>query len=71
MSAVSQFSGRTGKVWAVEDGTLTQMSVTLGRQTLDGRIEVVGGLPIGVQIVIGPLGGLREGRRAKIVQGEK
>lgn len=71
MSAVSQFSGKTGKVWVVEDGTLTQMSVTLGRQTLDGRIEIVGDLRSGVQIVTGPSAGLREGRRAKIVQGGK
>lgn len=69
ISAVSQFSGKTGKVWAVEDGRLTRVSVTLGRQTLDGRIEVVGDLARGVQIVTGPLTGLREGRRAKIVQG--
>jgi HlyD family secretion protein len=71
MSVVSQFSGKTGKVWAIEDGRLTQVSVTLGRQTLDGRIEVVGELAHSVQIVTAPSTGLREGRRAKIVQGGK
>jgi HlyD family secretion protein len=71
MSAVLAFGDKTGKVWAVDDGELTQISVVLGRQTLDGRIEVVGDMERGVQIVTAPATGLREGRAARIGQAGK
>lgn len=71
LSAVSAFGDKSGKVWAVEDGKLTQVSVALGRQTLDGRIEVLGDMARNVQIVTTPATGLREGRAAKIVQASK
>ena len=67
MNSLVNGNGREGTVWTVEDGRLQQRPVTLGRRTLDGRIEIVSGVPEGAEIVNGPTAGLEVGRRASIV----
>lgn len=62
--AVDRFDGRNGMVWTVEDGRLARRTLSFGRHTLDGRLEVTGGLPDGARPVVAAVSGLREGRRA-------
>jgi HlyD family secretion protein len=62
--------GRQATAWTVEDGALQQRQVTLGHRTLDGRVEIVSGVPEGAEIVDGPATGLRVGRRATIANRE-
>ena len=64
--AVSRFDGRTGWVWIVEDGSLSQADLAFGLRSEDARLEVVGGLPEGARIVAAPVSGLEEGRRATV-----
>ncbi len=62
--AVSSLEGRNGVVWTVEDGRLAQRAVKFGQRTLDGRLEIVDGLPPEVEVVVGSDAGLRVGRAA-------
>jgi HlyD family secretion protein len=43
--------------------------VTLGHRLLDGRYEIVGGVPDKATVVVQLRGGLRIGRAAKIAEG--
>lgn len=52
--------------WTLEDGRLQQRTVTLGHRTLDGRVEITGGLPDGAQIIDETGAGFKNGRRAVI-----
>jgi HlyD family secretion protein len=64
--AISGFDGTEGTVWTVEDDRLHRRRVSFGQQTLDGRLEIVAGLPEGA-LVVGELrDGLREGRTVRI-----
>lgn len=63
---VEGFDGRRGAVWTVEDGRLARRTLGFGRRTLDGRLEVIDGLPDGARLVNAAAPGLREGRRAEI-----
>lgn len=63
-TAVERFDGRSGTVWTVEDGRLARRALSFGRRTLDGRLEVAGGLPDAARVVTAPVPGLREGRPA-------
>lgn len=56
--AVRGLEGHHGVVWTVEDGHLAQRAVAFGRRTLDGRLEIVDGLPPGAEVVIRPDAGL-------------
>jgi HlyD family secretion protein len=67
MNSLVNGNGGEGTVWTVEDGRLQQRPVTLGRRTLDGRVEIVSGVPEGTEIVNGPIAGLEVGRKASIV----
>jgi HlyD family secretion protein len=64
--AVTGFDGAEGLVWAVLDGRLTQVPARFGARTEDARLELVGGLPAGAQVVVDPLTGLTEGRAARV-----
>jgi HlyD family secretion protein len=57
---------REATAWTVENGRLHQRTVTLGYRTLDGRTEITGGLPEGVEIVSEFVDGLKIGGRAVI-----
>jgi len=55
-----------GTVWTLEGGRLRQREVTLGHRLLDGRHEIVGGVPDNAKVVVQLRNGLRDGRAAKI-----
>jgi HlyD family secretion protein len=45
--------------------------VALGHRTLDGRVEILSGVPEGAEIVADPTAELKVGRKATIVASEK
>jgi HlyD family secretion protein len=63
--------GKQATAWTVEDGRLQQRRVTLGQRTLDGRVEIVSGVPEGAELVTGPASGLAVGRRVVIAPSDK
>lgn len=63
--AISGFDGHHGKVWLLQDGKLTQATLTFGDRDDRGRIEVTGGVPDGARIVAEALPQAREGRWAR------
>ena len=71
MNSLMNITGRQATAWTVENGRLQQRKVALGHRTLDGRVEIVSGVPEGAEIVNGPIAGLKIGRRATIVASEK
>jgi HlyD family secretion protein len=64
--AVIGLEGRHGVVWTVENGRLAQRAVMFGQRTLDGRLEIVDGLPPGAEVVVQPDAGLRVGRSVTV-----
>lgn len=66
-AALQSVKGREAIAWTVEGGVLQQRKVSLGQRTIDGRVEITGGVPEGAEIVVGPSTGLKIGRRATIV----
>ncbi len=65
-AAIVGLAKNRGTVWAIEDGHLRQHEVTLGHRLLDGRYEIVSGLPDKAQVVVKLRSGLRVGRAATI-----
>ena len=65
-AAIEGLGQGRGTVWTVEDGHLQKREVTLGHRLLDGRYEIVGGLPDNTVAVTQLRSGLRIGRAAKI-----
>lgn len=57
-----------GTVWTVEDGRLARRDVTFGHRMLDGRIEILDGIPDGARVLARLAGGLRIGRPAVIAE---
>jgi len=51
--AVDLYDGAEGTVWTVEDGALQQRKVQFGQRTLDGRLEITGGLAQDAQVLAG------------------
>jgi HlyD family secretion protein len=70
-TALLKVQGRQATAWTVEDGKLQQRRVRLGQRTLDGRAEIVGGVPEGAELVSGPATGLAIGRRVVIASSDK
>ena len=70
VNSLVDIKGQQATAWTVESGTLQQRQVTLGHRTLDGRVEIVSGVPEGAEIVDGPTTGIRVGRRATIAASE-
>lgn len=70
VNSLVDIKGRQATAWTVEGGALQQRQVTLGHRTLDGRVEIVSGVPEGAEIVDGPTTGFRVGRRATIANRE-
>ncbi|MBN8968136.1 MAG: efflux RND transporter periplasmic adaptor subunit [Rhizobiales bacterium] len=66
-AAISGLQGNHGVVWTVEGGQLARRAVMLGQRTVDGRWEIVGGMPKDAMVVTAPQTGLREGRAANVV----
>jgi HlyD family secretion protein len=65
-TAVTGLNSEHGLVWTVEDGTLSRRDVAFGAPLLNGQLPIVDRLPEGVQVVVSPVNGLREGRAAII-----
>jgi len=63
---VDHYTGSTGQVFTVEDGRLQRREVRFGHRTVDGRLEIVSGLPDGARVVGQKRIGLRVGRRAAV-----
>jgi HlyD family secretion protein len=70
VGSLVEIKGREATAWTVENGTLQQRQVTLGHRTLDGRVEIVSGVPEGAEIIDGPTTGFSVGRRATIANRE-
>lgn len=71
MNSLVNINGSEATAWAVEDGKLQQRRVKIGHRTLDGRVEIVSGVPKEAEIVDGPTKGFRVGRRVKIAASGK
>ena len=57
--------------WVVHDGRLAEARLRLGAHLLDGRIEILGGVPEGATVVTSKdTGSFRSGRGARIAGGE-
>jgi RND family efflux transporter MFP subunit len=66
-SAVGNTSGQD-HVWVIENGVLARRAITLGRRDeREGRVEVLGGLPPGSQVLSARFDNLREGAKALVV----
>ena len=50
-AAVQGFNGRTGTVWTLENQRLTPRQMSFGHRTLDGRLEIIGPLPTGIEVL--------------------
>lgn len=70
-AAIVGLAKNNGTVWSVEDGRLRRREVTLGHRLLDGRYEIVSGLPDKAQVVVALRSGLRDGRAATIAEEPK
>lgn len=65
-AVVQGFDGRQGRVWTVESGRLQRRLVEFRHRTEDARLEIVGGLPDGAQVVTQVEKGFREGRSVRV-----
>ena len=63
--AVEGLDGAQGRVWTIEEGRLQRRGVTFGRRTLDGRLEIVAGLPPTAEVLVAPPSVAKEGRQAR------
>jgi HlyD family secretion protein len=64
--AISGFDGHRGTVWIVQNRRLARAELTFGARDDRGRVEVMGAMPDGAQIVAAPPQGADEGRLARI-----
>ena len=67
--AVTGLQGRHGVIWTVENGRLAQRAVMFGQRTLDGRLEIVDGLPPSAEVVARPNSRLAVGRAVAVETG--
>ena len=67
-AAIIGLGKNRGTVWTVENRHVERHDVTLGHRLLDGRYEVVSGLPDKAQVVVRLRNGLRAGRAASIAE---
>lgn len=66
LKSLTGLQRKQATAWTVENGRVQQRTVTLGHRTLDGRVEITGGVPDGAEIVDDAIPGLKTGRRAVI-----
>ena len=64
-AAIEKFDGTGGTIWTVENGGLHRRRVTFGKRSLDGRVELTGGLPEGASIPAVNSESFREGRSVR------
>lgn len=70
-AAIVEPRKNNGTVWTVENGRLQQREVKLGHRLLDGRYEIIGGVPADAQVVTQLPNGVRVGRGATIASEPK
>jgi len=63
-AAVSDLSQGRGTVWVVNNHSLEQQEVEIGHRLLDGRVEIVQGIPDGAAVAAKLQSGFRIGRAA-------
>jgi len=63
---IEGFDGKSGTIWTVEDGKLRRRKVEFGKRTVDGRVQVVSGVPAGAVLPAGNSPGFREGRSVTV-----
>ncbi|MEI8276409.1 MAG: HlyD family efflux transporter periplasmic adaptor subunit [Hyphomicrobiales bacterium] len=63
-TAIGGLGKNRGTVWTVEDGRLQEHEATFGHRLLDGRYEIIGGVPDKALVVSALRSGLRVGRAA-------
>jgi HlyD family secretion protein len=63
---IDHYNGDSGNVWIVQDGKLTKAELGFGYKTLDGKLQVVRGLPSGASVVISDISGLKQGDRVRV-----
>jgi HlyD family secretion protein len=66
-ASIRQQSGKSG-VWVLDDGALRFVEIQTGRASLDGKVQVKGGLKAGEQVVIHSEKELAAGSRVKVVE---
>jgi HlyD family secretion protein len=71
LNSLASIRGREATAWIVENGYLRTQDVTIGSRTLDGRIEIVGGVPDGAEVADEPAQTMKTGSRAKIISREE
>ena len=69
-TALLQVQAGQATAWTVESGRLRQRQLKLGQRTLDGRYQILGGIPDDAAVVNQLSSGLRIGRAAKIATGQ-
>ena len=69
-TAVDLYDGVAGTVWTVEDGALQKRKVGFGHRTLDGRLEIIGGLARDARVLAKWPPGLRADRAVRLIAGE-
>ncbi len=69
-AAIDHFDGTSGTVWTIEDGRLQRRRMTFGKRSLDGRVEVTGGLAEGAVIPAVFSASFREGRSVRVTRGQ-
>ena len=69
-TAVDLYDGVAGIVWTVEAGALQKRKVSFGHRTLDGRMEITGGLAQDARVLAKWPPGLRENRAARLITTE-
>lgn len=68
-TAVTGLVHDRGTVWTVQQRRLRQQQLIFGPALLNGSLPVISGLPQDAQVVIGPMTGLRVGRKAVVLRG--
>jgi HlyD family secretion protein len=70
-AAISEINQGRGTVWVVRDRRLEQQEVVIGHRLLDGRVEIVKGIPDGAAVVAKLQSGFRIGRAAEPAEGRR
>lgn len=65
---VTGLSDDRGTVWTVEQGRLHRRQVLFGPALLNGSLPILAGVPRDAQVVVGPMAGLRTGRKAVVLK---
>ena len=70
-AAISDLNQGRGTVWIVNNRHLEQQEVEIGRRLLDGKLEIVNGIPDGAAVVAKLQSGFWAGRPATIAEGKR